>query len=178
MATLDDPVVTVRVLGGDDWPSLRDIRLRALRDSPSAFGSTYDHEVGFTETHWRGRLESDDSLSVLAELDGRPIGMAGGFPDLPGLVHVVAMWVEPGARGRGVGHLLLGAVEDWANSRGLGLHLDVNTRNATARRSYERYGFRATGETRPLREGSAELVEQMVLTDPSPLQRHTAKNPG
>jgi GNAT superfamily N-acetyltransferase len=170
--------VQVRVLGGDDWTVLRDIRLRALQDSPSAFGSTYDREVGFGETHWRGRLESGDSVSVIAEMDGRPVGMAGGFPDLPGLLHVVAMWVDPTARGRGIGHALLRAVEGWARERSLGLHLDVNTANGTARRAYERYGFRATGETRPLREGSAEVVERMLLADPSDLQRHTAKNPG
>jgi ribosomal protein S18 acetylase RimI-like enzyme len=178
----DNSGIKVRVLCGDDWAVLRDIRLRALRDSPSAFGSTYEREAGFAETHWRERLEDDSSVSVLAEVDGRPVGMAGGFPDLPGLLHVVAMWVEPSTRGRGVGHALLRAVDDRARDRGLGLHLDVNTTNATARRSYERYGFRATGETRPLREGSEELVERMVLTDPtradpSLLQRHTAENP-
>jgi ribosomal protein S18 acetylase RimI-like enzyme len=170
-------VPEVRVLGGDDWALLRDIRLRALRDSPSAFGSTYEREVGFGEADWRRRLEDAASVNVLAELGGRPVGMAGGFPDLPGLLHVVAMWVEPDARGRGVGHALLRAVEDRARERGLGLHLDVNTANAAARRSYERFGFRTTGETRPLREGSAELVERMLLTDPSALQRHTAENP-
>ena len=173
----DSSAPVVRVLRGDDWAVLREIRLRALRDSPSAFGSTYTREAGFDETHWRTRLETDSSVSVLAELDGAPVGMAGGFPDLPGLLHVVAMWVDPAARGRGIGPALLRAVEHWAHERGLGLHLDVNTANATARRSYERYGFRATGETRPLREGSDEVVERMLLADPSPLQRHTAENP-
>ena len=43
------------------------------------------------------------------------------------------------------------------------LHLDVATGNAVARRSYERYGFVATGETRPIRDGSADRVERMVL---------------
>ena len=39
----------------------------------------------------------------------------------------------------------------------------MNIANTAARRSYERYGFRGTGETRALREGSAEVVERMVL---------------
>lgn len=65
---------------------------------------------------------------MLAEVDGVPAGLAGGYPDLPGLLHVVAMWVDPAAR-----------------------------------RAYERYGFVATGETRPLREGAAEVVERLVL---------------
>jgi GNAT superfamily N-acetyltransferase len=71
--------------------------------------------------------------------------------------------VDPSHRGRGVGHAVLCGVDAWARRRGLRLHLDVNTSNAAARRSYERFGFTATGETRPLRDGSDEVVERMVL---------------
>lgn len=152
----------VREVGGDDWPVWRDIRLRALADSPSAFGSTYAREVTLTEESWRRRL-AGDGVSVLVEEDGVPVGMGAGFPDLPGFLHVVAMWVDPAHRGRGVGHAVLEGIDAWARRRGLRLHLDVNTTNAAARRSYERYGFAATGETRPLRDGSAERVERMVL---------------
>jgi ribosomal protein S18 acetylase RimI-like enzyme len=171
----------VRVIGADDWPVWRSIRLRALRDSPSAFGSTYTRELAFTEDDWVRRLTSGDSVSVLAEDgDGRPVGMGGGYPDLPGFVHVVAMWVDPAVRERGVGRPVLGGIERWAGERGLRLHLDVNTTNVGARRCYEHYGFTATGETRPLREASADLVERMVLAsparpDPSPTARHAAQ---
>jgi GNAT superfamily N-acetyltransferase len=75
----------------------------------------------------------------------------------------VAMWVAPSHRGRGVGQAVLHGIDAWARERRLRLHLDVNTANAGARRSYELFGFAATGETRPLREGSEELVERMVL---------------
>ena len=92
---------SARVLGGDDWATWRDIRLRALRESPSAFGSTYDREEAFPEAVWRDELAEPASVSVLVEAAGRPVRMAGGFPDLPGLLHVVAMWVDPVARGRG-----------------------------------------------------------------------------
>jgi GNAT superfamily N-acetyltransferase len=152
----------VREVGGDDWPTWREIRLRALADSPSAFGSTYARELAFTEQDWRRRL-SGDGVCVLAEDDGRPVGMGGGFPDLPGFLHVVAMWVDPAHRGHGVGHAVLRGVDAWAQRRGLRLHLDVNTANAAARPSYERFGFAGTGETRPLRDGSDEVVERMVL---------------
>lgn len=156
-------VSEVRVLGGQDWATWRDIRLRALEDSPAAFGSTYARELGFSEHVWRERLEGHATVAVLVEHQGRPVGMGGGYPDRPGLLHVVAMWVDPSVRGHGVGHLVLDGVRRRGEQRGLGLHLDVAQSNAAARRSYERYGFVATGETRPLREGAAELVERMVL---------------
>jgi ribosomal protein S18 acetylase RimI-like enzyme len=89
--------------------------------------------------------------------------MGAGFSDLPGLLHVVAMWVDPAYRGRHVAPAVLETIEDWARSRGLRLHLDVNTTNLAARRAFEAYGFVGTGETGPLRDGSAELMERMVL---------------
>jgi GNAT superfamily N-acetyltransferase len=156
-------MIRVQVLTADDWPAWRGIRLRALQDSPEAFGSTYEREVGFTETEWRERTGAPDSVSVLAHDGERPVGMGGGFSDLPGWLHVVAMWVEPAARGRGVGRAVLRALETWADEHRLRLHLDVSIANDAARAVYTRYGFRGSGESRPLREGSALLVERMVL---------------
>jgi GNAT superfamily N-acetyltransferase len=157
--------VTVRFAGPDDWETWRDLRLRALQDSPSAFGSTYEREAAFDEAFWRDRLtpEEPTSVAVLAYRDGVAVGMGGGFGDLPGFVHVVAMWTVPEHRGHGVGTAVLEALAGWAAERGYRLHLDVNTANPGARALYERCGYVPTGETRPLRDGSDELVERMVL---------------
>jgi len=73
------------------------------------------------------------------------------------------MWVDPAWRGRGVGRLVLDAVVGWARQHGLRVHLHVQAENAPARSLYERYGFVATGETSPLRPGSALRIELMVL---------------
>jgi RimJ/RimL family protein N-acetyltransferase len=156
-------VTRIEVIDGAEWQAWRDIRLRALRDSPDAFGSTYAREVAFAEADWRRRLEDPTSVSVLALEGHRAVGMVGGFQDLPGWLHVIAMWVDPGARGRGLAQGLLRAIHHWADDRGLRLHLDVSTANPGARRVYERYGFTITGETRPIRAGSIDLVERMVL---------------
>ena len=159
------------MLGGDDWPTWRETRLRALLDSPSAFGSTYAREIRFVEPDWRRRLEDPEAVSVLVLDDDRPVGMGAAYQDRPGWLHVVAMWVAPGARGRGVAHDVLAAIERWAGDRHLRLHLDVSTTNPVARTAYERYGFHGTGETRPLRDGSTERVERMVLCLPGRLRR-------
>jgi ribosomal protein S18 acetylase RimI-like enzyme len=156
-------MTSARVLGVDDWPTWRDLRLRALQESPEAFGSTYAREREYTPDEWREHLGEPDEVSVVAETANGPVGLAAAYPDRPGLLHVVAMWVDPAARGQGTAHLLLDAIDTWGRDRGLGLHLDVATGNEVARRSYERYGFVGTGETRPIRDGSADRVERMVL---------------
>ena len=156
-------MTVVREVTADEWPVWREVRLRSLLDSPAVFGSTYEHELGFTEDFWRERLGDPEAVSVLAWQGDAPVGIGAGFQDLPGLLHVVAMWVAPQARGQGVAHLVLDALRAWADVRRLGLHLDVESYNSAARRCYEAYGFRATGETKPLREGSDEVTERMLL---------------
>ncbi|MGZ5417557.1 MAG: N-acetyltransferase family protein [Nocardioides sp.] len=155
--------VSVREVHVDDWATWRDLRLRALQDTPTAFGSTYDREAAFTEADWQSRLHGPAGAAVIAYLDGRPAGMGGGFRDLPGWLHIVAMWTDPAWRGHGAGSAVLEHLKAWSAAAGLRVHLDVETSNQGARRLYERAGFVATGETRPLRQGSSYLVERMVL---------------
>ncbi|HEX4977208.1 MAG TPA: GNAT family N-acetyltransferase [Nocardioides sp.] len=159
-----------RVLTGDDWRTWRDLRLRSLADAPHAFGSTWERERAFTDEEWRARVagwtDPDETVAgpaVVAEADGVPVGLGGGFRDEPGMLHVVAMWTDPVWRGRGVGRLVLDTLRSWAEERGLRLHLDVEAGNAGARRLYERYGFVATGDSRPLRPGSTYSCDRMVL---------------
>jgi GNAT superfamily N-acetyltransferase len=158
------PAIEVREPTADDWAVWREVRLRSLQDSPGAFGSTYEQELGLPEEFWRERLDDPGGVCVLAWQDGLPVGIGGGYQDLPGHLHVVAMWVSPERRGQRVSHLVLDHLRQWADRRGLRLHLDVETSNAAARRSYESYGFVGTGETEPLREGSSEVMERMVLS--------------
>lgn len=158
-----DGSVEVVPVGPDQWAAWRAIRLRSLRDAPEAFGSTYEREAAFTEDDFRARL-SGDGPAVLAIAGGRAVGMGAGFQDAPGWLHVVAMWVDPAWRGRGIAGQVLDALVGWAEQRGLRIHLDVATGNPAARAVYERRGFVRTGELRPLREGSPDTVERMVLS--------------
>lgn len=161
--------VRVRQTTGDDWKVWRDLRLRALQDTPTAFGSTHEREAAFTEADWRDRTSGGDGISVLAFLDDVAVGMGGGYRDLPGWLHVVAMWTDPSWRGHGAGSAVLEHLKAWSTAAGLRVHLDVETGNQGARRLYERAGFVLTGETRPLRDGSSYSVERMVLPASRPV---------
>ena len=162
--------LTAQVCTAEEWESWRDLRLRSLADSPHAFGATLERELAFTEADWRGRVTgwrnpADDVAgpAVLVWAGDQPVGMGGGFRDEPGMLHVVAMWTDPEWRGRGVGRLVLDTLRSWADERGLRLHLDVEASNTGARRLYERYGFEATGDSKPLRPGSTYSCDRMVL---------------
>jgi ribosomal protein S18 acetylase RimI-like enzyme len=65
---------------------------------------------------------------------------------------VVGMWVAPAVRRQGVAQALLRALTGWARVRGADVvNLHVTETNAPAIALYEQLGFRATGETEPLR---------------------------
>jgi GNAT superfamily N-acetyltransferase len=52
------------------------------------------------------------------------------------------MYVLPAWRGKGVNSLIIGALKDWALTRGITeLRLDVYTGNASAIAAYEKFGF-------------------------------------
>jgi len=149
----------VREVVPDEWQALRDIRLAALTDAPSAFGSTYAREAPFAEDQWRTRTTCGGRgamfFAELPELT-EPAGIAGALVQDDGTVEVVSMWVRPNARGHKVGEALITAVAEWARSRDHdALYLWVTESNAAARRLYERCGFTATGERQPLPSDSA-----------------------
>ena len=149
----------------DDWEMWRELRLRSLREDPDAFGSTHDAEAAFDEGTWRSRLDGSAGPSVLAYCDGMPVGMGAGWLYEPRRLMVVAMWTVPEWRGRGVGRAVLDHVVAWARQRDLQPVLWVAETNPEARRLYESYGFRADGETSPLRPGSPISKSRLVLPD-------------
>jgi hypothetical protein len=102
-------VITIRRITGHDAALLREVRLRALSDSPMAFGSTYAREVAFDQTEWQARAtrlsSSNDAATFLAFDDQTCCGIIGCFreTDRPNMAAVVSMWVAPEVRRNGVG---------------------------------------------------------------------------
>ena len=158
------PTTTVARVRPDDWRDLRDVRLRALADAPSAFGSTLAREVAFPDDVWRGRAAQGRTLLARTVPEGAsPVGGDGSpgavvgvatvvsSPDDTTAAELVSVWVDPGARGAGVAVALLRSAEALAAELGARtLALWVTATNAPALRLYEHAGFAATGETKPL----------------------------
>ena len=76
--------VEIRRIGAGEWRELRDLRLRALKDAPDAFTATYEEESNDTDAHWSEwateLAEGGSSFGLVAESEGRWIGMAVGGP--------------------------------------------------------------------------------------------------
>ena len=145
----------------DDWARLRDVRLRALAESPEAFGSTLAREQLYTDEQWRSWQQS--SAWFMAFDGDRPVGLVGGRLD-PDEWLLIAMWVAPEVRGQGVGRRLVDAVAGEAGRQGAStVVLHVTERNLVARKAYERLGFVATGEWESLAREGDQRRELMRL---------------
>lgn len=90
-----------------------------------------------------------DHDTLIAELDGRPVGFLLALYDLPDEISlqpqafVAYMAVEPSAQRRGAGRSMLAELERRARLRGVPhVSLAVTEENAAARALYARAGFR------------------------------------
>jgi ribosomal protein S18 acetylase RimI-like enzyme len=157
-------VVTIRAVCVEDVACLKAVRLEALRESPSAFGSTYAAESQLAESEWVKRATPDAggrSITFLAYDGESPCGIVRGWLDdrVEATAWVQSMWVAPGWRRLGVGQRLIDAVADWARGRGVRtLKLMVTSSNESAIRFYQRLGFAMTGRVQPYPNDRA-LVE-------------------
>lgn len=160
----------IRRLQADEVGESRAVRLAALADAPDAFQATYDEEAAQPEAFWRDRARrgaAGDTVATFVAVQGdRHIGTVTGLlGDGQGPAQLVAMWVEPAARGAGVGRALVDAVCGWAAWRGAAsIELEVREHNGAARRLYERAGFTVAGP--PPATSTCELRMARALVSP------------
>jgi GNAT superfamily N-acetyltransferase len=159
-------MVDILEAGPGDWELVRDVRLRALAESPDAFSVTLAEARTQPEGQWRERLASAHPTLVAVE-DGYGVAMGGGF-SRPGstAAWVWGMWTDPACRGRGLGRRILGHLLAWADRAGRTPYLHVTEGNDGARALYVSCGFVPTGLWEPLREGSPLRIEELVLSAP------------
>lgn len=158
----------------DDWALVRDVRLRALRESPEVFGSSLAREESFRESHWRMRVRTGPTwVAVDDEKVGRGLVSMIQEPGSPvDDRHVVALWVAPEVRRQGVGWALLDAVRATAAADGAHtLSLWIVDGNNAAGDLYVRAGFARTGERQPLPRDPSRVEERWVRElDDAPLR--------
>ena len=169
----------------DDWQSIRDLRIRAVTDTPIAFLETLEAALAVDEEGWRKRARrnvAEDSTQVVAiDADGRWIGsmicfVSEGSPSYiavprpgPPRANLVGVFVDPDWRGAGgVTDALLEEIARWAtDDKGLTeLYLHVNEENPRALRAYEKRGFVRTGMVDAIPEQPGDREVEMVATLP------------
>lgn len=133
--------MSIRDAQADDLELLRRLRDEFLQelDKPPFFDEPWDTVAdAVADTIANG-------VALIAEDDGAPVGyaLASVVPETPIRGHLYDLYVNTGVRGRGVGRELIGATAGRLREHGAThLSLDVALTNDSARRLYERLGFR------------------------------------
>ena len=153
----------MRRVRADDGAVLKAVRLAALVESPSAFGSTHSAEAAQPDEHWASRAALSASgahaATYFAVADHPVVGIVAGYRPYPdGLsIELVSMWVSPPHRRAGIARKLVDAVIGWAHEAdATSVDLWVTRGNDGAVRLYEAAGFRETGDHQPLPSDPSE----------------------
>ena len=151
----------VAIASPTDWLQVRRLRLTALRDTPDAFGSTFEDESQRPPEWWIDRLQSSGSVTFVATDPGESgIAVLGPYQSPPDC-GVFAVWVAPEHRGMGVGDALMSALIARARTQGVGrLVLHVGRSNLSAKKLYLRHGFAPTGAESTFRAPRSHLVDR------------------
>lgn len=162
--------VSVVRVGPEDWAAHRDLRLDMLRDAPEAFWASLEEAQARTEQQWRQEirgprihLQARRGAEVLGGIAVLPEGYTPDHAIADHEIILASLWVRPAVRGTGVSRALL----DAAARLSLDLErptvlLEVDDRNGSARRLYERLGFVETGVRDPRQATGGAWVEYTI----------------
>ncbi len=142
----------VRRLVPADASALRQLRLDALRETPEAFGSSYEEEHTLTLDDIRAWIApADDSAMFGVFAQDALAGMVGVARQRKlktrHKAHIWSMYVAPGQRGQGLARLLMQAAIGHATGmRGVRqVQLSVTANNDAAFNLYVTLGFEEYG---------------------------------
>ena len=152
--------VKVEPLDPHEARRLRALRLRALRDAPDAFETTFESAAAWTDDSWAQQLATLPTFVAVRE--GVDVGMvrAAMDEDRAATAWLISLWVAPEARRHGVGRLLVDRVILWAREQNLARRrLDVGDANEAAIALYASRAFERTGATSHLPAPRAHITE-------------------
>ncbi|MBS0377116.1 MAG: GNAT family N-acetyltransferase [Proteobacteria bacterium] len=138
----------IRSLNSVDADALYDLRREALLDSPLAFSASPEDDIAGSTEAVRSQLENRSGSLVFGAFEGGLHGMLG----INRARHIKAarkaylwgMYVQPDWRGQGIGAALLATAISHARTLSgvRAVYLSVSEASPSARRLYERAGFR------------------------------------
>jgi RimJ/RimL family protein N-acetyltransferase len=141
-------MTAVRRIQKGEGDLFKRMRLASLRESPSAFASTYESALNRSYESWSEQADStaegSDRATFIAFSGGLPIGIAALYRDQERMDtgEVLQVWVAPEFRSKGVALDLMDAVFQWAGENGFRRIIATITKgNTRALRFYRKYGF-------------------------------------
>jgi ribosomal protein S18 acetylase RimI-like enzyme len=159
--------IEVFQLQQDEWKRYKDIRLRALSESPNSFGRSYEDEILFDDDIWKDRLVTAQVFA--AEFESNLVGLVSLVQKQDSdTFYIGSMWVDPKFRNEQIGTLLLDKLIHTAKDKNaVEIRGGCMKTNLAALRFYERHGFVLTGNELPI-EKDTNLKELEICLSLEP----------
>jgi ribosomal protein S18 acetylase RimI-like enzyme len=145
-----------------DHERLRSVRLRALSDTPAAFGTPWAEAAAWPSVVWREQLEHATTFVAVGPGVAQPtfttktadVGVVRCVLHAQAeTASLISLWVAPEARGAGIASTLIASVLAFARRQKMGrVVLDVVDTNTPAIALYRKHGFAPNGERRAMQD--------------------------
>lgn len=160
----------IRRLTPSDASAYQALRLAALQDTPSAFGSSHEEEKDRPVAEIEARLAVAGDSGVFGAFEVNAlVGLVGlrreSMKNLAHKARIWGMYVVPAARGKGIGRaLLLEALALARSAPGLAqVNLSANAGNVAAVGLYESAGFQIVGREPGAMCIDGELHDEVLM---------------
>ena len=161
MAGITRGLPRIRVLSRGEWNLLSNLRLDALKDSPSSFLSSYEREQQFRKREWRAEFSRGEWM--VADQLGTPVGLLGTTREPDAAPDERYLWVAPEVRRSGVASALINEAMRRLRREGVSiLWLWVLNGNEPARCFYRKHGFVLTNNWQRVAHRTKHYEELMV----------------
>lgn len=141
-------MLSVRRIRTGEYQQYKKIRLESLKESPGAYGSTYESSMKRSEQSWveqaDGGSKGSDQAIFFALWNGQPAGLATLYrlESHREVGELNQVWVLPKIRRQGVAKVLMDVIIDWAAKNNFkAVTAGIMSGNVSAMKFYQAYGF-------------------------------------
>lgn len=148
-----------------DWQALKEIRLEALLHNRRFFGSNYEREAAFPDEQWQSGAGGAGIVFWGLYAAETLIGMTGMIKTATEAV-LIASYIKPAYRGKGLSTLLYEARISWAKANGCA-YIIVSHRadNEASKAANQHFGFQFTHKENRLWPDGTEAEELFYRLD-------------
>lgn len=161
--------IIIKEARAKDWMEFRKIRLEALKENPSSFGTSYEEEVGRSEEQWKERLNDKKRITLIAFDNDRPVGTIGAKLETPlkisHIANITFVYVTPQYRGKSIStklmEFVLKRIKEKGKIKKVSLH--VVKEMAPAIKLYKNFGFQIVGELKNEIKVGKKYYDSLVM---------------
>ncbi|MEJ2506038.1 MAG: GNAT family N-acetyltransferase [Ignavibacteriaceae bacterium] len=158
-------MIEIKKLSAKRWRDLRDLRLEALLNSPTAFGSSAEEEKLFKANEWKKRINN----SIFATFNDKPVGIAVFIINekikTKHIANIYGIFVKKEFRGKGIGKKLInGTLKIISQNKSVSkIKLAVNPEQNAAVDLYKQFGFKVAGKLKNELRIDGKFYDELIM---------------